>query len=294
MILGVFPVATMCFILISAEHWLAGQRQKAGGLALLVAVLASILFGSLGAGVVFGAATLLGCLIGVLVERGWSYGFRLTAVTAVIFVGMVAFLAVAWDDMRHNTTIFLNARIAEFEAQPGVDARWMEVFRWYDVNFAYIGVGSMFASVLLSVAFLLSLTDRIQSGKDGGPRRITTGFQRMRLPDWLVWVAIAVALLWFAEQRWPNEALRFVTWNMAVALSAVYWLNGFSILLYAMAVLKASMPVVVLVLTGMVLLGLMHLLSMVGLFDTWYSFRVRFRRLALRRQLGYGSDDQEL
>jgi MFS family permease len=293
MILGLFPLAAVCFVLISSGHWLAGERRKSLALALLVAVMAGVLFGSLGAGVSFGLITLLGCLTGTLAERGWTYGWQLTALTAIVFSAMALVLAIAWQDMRHEMTIFLNQRVAELKEQPEADYRWMDIIQWYDLNFAYVGVGSVFASVLLPTALMLNLVERQQALLHGGRRRKTTGFQRMRLPDWLVWVAIAVALLWFLDQRWPNDVVRFAAWNAALALSSIYWLGGLAILLYGLAVLNASLPVSLLVVTGLMLLGLMHLLGFIGLFDTWYDFRVRLRRLALRRNAGYGSDENE-
>lgn len=285
MILGMFPLACMCFAVIAARHWLAGERPRAFGVAAVVGAIALILLGSVVASAVFGAVTLLGCLAGALVERRWSYGWQLSVLAPAAFVFAAGFVI----SVRHEVTIMLNARIDEWKGQPGFDENMLDMFRWYDLNFAYLGMGMTFASVLFASAMVLSVLERGYT-----TRRKTTGFQRMRLPDWLVWVAIAVALLWLVDSRWHHEALRMVSWNAAVALSAVYWLNGFSILLYALAVFNATFLTSVLVITGMFLFGIMHVLGLAGLFDTWFDFRVRIRRLATRWQSRLGQDDENI
>ena len=293
MLISASPLAAMCFIVLAARHWLADERPKAWGVVGLSAAVAAISMGSLFDGVFYGATSALGCLIGAMCQRNWSYGRRLTTLVGSACSGIALTLLFTWNMYRHSVTVFMNARVAELEAQANVNQLWLDVFRWYDLNFEYIGIGSIFGSVLLMSAYLLCVIDRENIRKIGPPRRRTTGFQRMGLPDWLVWVAIVVALLWFVDHRWPNDALRVITWNAAVALTLIYWLNGLSILLYAFATMKATALVTLLVFSGMFLFGLMHLLSLVGLFDTWCDFRIRIRRLALLRRVGLRSDDND-
>ncbi len=292
MLAGAVPLAAVCFIVLSARHWLAGERRKAWGVSLLAGVTATVMMFSPAQGVFYLAASSMGCLLGVLMERNWSFGRRFAALSSLASGLVAVVMAATWQQLRKDTTVFMNARIAEFEAQGDASEQWLEMFRWYDVNYAYIGFGSVVASVLLLVAFMLCVIDRSQRSLSAKPRR-TTGFQRMRLPDWMVWVAIAVALLWMADHRWPNELLRVISWNAAIILTCVYWLNGLAILLYALTILKATTLASFVILSGMILFGLMHLLGLVGLFDTWCNFRIRLRRVAMLRNVAYRPEDPD-
>jgi len=294
MLLGAHPFAGVCFAVLAARFWLAGDRRKAYGAAAIVAVISGLLQASFMVLLFYGAAGLLGCAAGHLMERRWPYGWRLAALAGLASACAAVVMPLAWRDLRHGTTVFVNARIAELQEQASANDQWIELFRWYDLKFPYIGVGVMVASIVLLSAYMLCVLDRWQVQQDPSLRRRTTGFQRMRLPDWLVWVAIAVALMWFADSRWPNDALRAVAWNSAIALACVYWLNGFAVLLYGLAILKVSALASLLVVSGMFLFGLMHLLGLMGLFDTWFDFRLRLRRLAMLRRVGYQPGDRDM
>lgn len=293
MLLGLHPLSAVCFTVLSARFWLTGDRRKAYGVSVLTGVIGATLLASVAVGLFYIAAGLLGCLTGALVERRWPYGWRLAAVAGLAFAGVVVSTVAMWPELRHETTIFMNARIAELEAQPNDNDQWIEIFRWYDLNYAYISIGSIFGSLLFMLAYVLSVVDRWHGLRGGVVQRRLSGFQRMRLPEWLVWIAIVVALMWFADRQWPNELLRMVTWNAAVALTCLYGLHGFSILLYGLTVLKASALVSFAVISGLILFGLIHLLTVVGLFDTWVDFRIRIRRLARFRRAGFRSDDRD-
>ncbi|MCF6285089.1 MAG: YybS family protein [Candidatus Hydrogenedentes bacterium] len=294
MLVSAHPFAAMCFVILAAQHWLAEERPKAWSVAFLSGVVSAILTASLALGVFYVASASLGCLLGLLIQRGWSYRSRFAAIAGLASAGMAGSMAITWQASRHDMTIFMNARIAELEEQGEATEHWLEFFRWYDLNLAYFGIGSTIALVLLMTAYVLCVIDRRQRKASEKPQRRTTEFQRMRLPDWLVWVAIVVALLCFAEHRWPNEVLRIISWNAAIALASVYWLNGFSILLYALAVLKVTTLASVAIISGMFVFGLMQLLGLFGLFDTWYDFRIRFRRLAMLRRVTLRSDDRDV
>lgn len=291
---GAFPLALVCYVLLTAQLQLAGERNKTLGVILFAGFVAVALFGSALMGLVHSGAAAAGILVARLIERRWSFGWRLTVVSALAFLLVAGVMLAGWETLRHEMTIFINARIAELEASDVSSEQVIEFGRWWDVNYAYLGIGSAFGSVLLLVAFMLSVLDRWQQPLAMRARRKPTGFQRMQIPDWVVWVAIAVAALWFVDSYWPNDALRFVTWNTALGLAFLYWLNGYSILLYSLSVFKASAFATFMVFSGFVLFSsFLPGLVVFGLFDTWFGFRTRFWRIALPRGTRYRVDDPD-
>jgi len=294
MLAGALPLAMLCFVLLAAQHWLAGEPPRAWGVVLLSGAVSGVLLGSLSVAVVLAATAASGIPIAMLLQRGWPYGRRLALVSAIVFALAGGVMALNWQALQTDMTVFINKRIAEMAENDVSNEQVVELSKWWNVNYAYLGPGSVFGSVLFTCAFLLSVLDRWQRKPEDATRRKPTGFQRMRTPDWVVWIAIAVALLWFAEQRWPNEALRAVTWNTALGLLFVYWLNGFSILLYALSVFKASAFATFMVFAGFILFGsMLPALSVLGLFDTWYDFRMRCRRFKLFRHLSYRAGNRD-
>jgi hypothetical protein len=105
----------------------------------------------------------------------------------------------------------------------------------------------------------------------------------MRPPEWLVWVVIATAALWFADRQWPSEALRIVSWNVAIGLLAVYALNGLGIIVYGIAAWKPHPLLFFALLMVFIWAGMAMLLPILGLFDTWSNFRAHIDRLAAGR-----------
>lgn len=291
---GALPLSALCCVLITAQYGLAGEPRKAAGVAALSGAAVALLLGSLPLGIVHAALASGGILVAALMRRGWSFGARLALVTGLLFVTSALFTLANWDTWRHGLTVFINARIAEMNASEVSNDQAVEFAKWWDVNSQNLAFGSLFGTILYLSAFTLSVLDRGQQPPDARLKRRPTGFQRMRVPDWVVWAAIAAAALWFADQRWPNDVLRAVAWNLAIGLSFLYWLNGFSILLYALSIFKASALAVLLVFAGFVLFSsLLPALTVMGFFDTWYEFRMRFRRAALLRRISQRSADQD-
>jgi len=288
------PLTAGCCALFAARYWLADERGKAWKMVPFLGVITGLVLGSATAGVIHGIAAASGVPLAIMLQRRWPYGWRLALVSALVFSLVGGVMLANWRDVRAFVTQLSNARINEM-AENGISAdQTVEFMKWWDVNYAFLGPGSVFGTVLFLSAFLLSVLDRWQRAPEAAAKRKPTGFQRMQLPDWAVWIAIVVALLWFAEQRWPNEVLRALTWNSAIGLVFVYWLNGYSILLYALTVFKASAFATFMVFSGFVLFsGMLPALSVLGLFDTWYDFRMRCRRLALFRHLSYRANNRD-
>jgi len=293
MLAGMHPLAIVCYVLLTAPFRLAGESRKAVGTVLWAGVLALVMMNSFLLALAYAAGAGIGIVIAMAIERRWSYGWQLTLAAGAGFVELGGVMLAVWSTLRHETTIFMNARIAELEAQENVNTQWIDLFQWWDVNYAYLGPGSAFGSVLVLAAFALCTLERWGRDPELRARRKPTGFQRMRVPDWVVWIVIFVALLWFADYRSHHPAVRAVAWNTAVGLAFVYGLNGLSILLYALSVFKASVFVAFMVFSGLFLFGLTPMLGMFGLFDTWYDFRWRLRRIAMLRRVSYRPDDQD-
>ena len=113
----------------------------------------------------------------------------------------------------------------------------------------------------------------------------------MRPPDGLAWAVIATALLWFADQQWPTDSLRIISWNAAFALAGLYWVNGLSIAGYAIAAFRPNPFMIALLAVAAVLMNFISLLAIVGLFDTWGDFRRKIDEVLAARELREHSGD---
>jgi len=282
---GLIPVSAACFLVLAAHFRLLGQTRYAVAVSIVSFGLPLVLLNSLVVALACAAGAAMGFVVAALVERQWSFGWRLALMTGLAYVAIAGAMLSAWPELRHNNTIFINARIAELNAQSEVPTQWVEMFRWSDLNYDNIALGSAFGSVLIIVAVALSVLDRWSRGPEEIRRGRPSGFQRARVPDWVVWVAIATALLWYADYRWPHPALRAVSWNLAIGLNCLYWLNGVSVLLFGMTMLRFRFVGVFLVLSGLIVFGFWPLLGVFGLFDTWFDFRMRARRVAMLRRV---------
>jgi hypothetical protein len=226
----------------------------------------------------------MGLPIGIGTARGWTYG-RVVAATMAAFCAVVGvYLAACWDAFNRVIdkmivwfTEQLNLRAAEM-GQELADEQ-IAGLKWFAENKFALAVGIEFAVYLAFTCALVSITAGILRQRFADPGPIGS-FRDMRPPDWLVWAGIAVAVLWFIEYQYGVVQLRFATWNMAVGLSAIYFLNGCAIFVYGLSVLAPGLFLIALLVFMMLMSGLYPALSMIGLFDTWASFRIRMDRLA--------------
>jgi MFS family permease len=287
------PLALVCYVLLGALFELAGERKKAAGAAVWALLSGLIVMNSVLLALALAAGAGMGIVLARAIQRNWSYGWQLTLLAGTGFGVLSGAMLATWATLRKDMTIFFNARIAEFQAVENVNTQWIELMRWWDLNYENVALGSAFGSVLTLSAITVSLLARWRRDPEDRAKRQPTGFQKMRVPDWVVWIAIAAALMWFADGRWPNPVLRAISWNAAVALLGLYWLNGVSITLYATTIFKASALGMFMVFSGMLIFGLWPMLGIFGFFDTWYDFRKRFRRIAILRSVSQRPDDQD-
>lgn len=286
---GAPQAAVGLFILTAAYEWAVGRWQRSLGVCAVAAVSGLLSTESLAGAAVYALSVQLGVGIGLAFRRRWPMGVCVASVTSAAYAVVLASMVLQWSETRRYLTIEMNAMIARIEEvgrQSGrANEALIEQLKWMDVHWAYIGPGLVFGFMLLgataALAFLAWMVRR--SGVESGPG---TRFREMRTPEWLVWVAILVALLWFADRRWPHDVLRALTWNSAFALTFVYGLNGLSIVAYGLCAFQFGPSAVALIAVVVLLSGAQALVPL-GLFDTWWDFRRQVDRLVeLRRTNG--------
>ena len=234
--MALFPIPVALF-------WAAGQPGKSLGLVVCAALSALLATFSPTMAAAFVYIALLGLALGAGLTRGWPFG-RCVALLALGFA-MLAWLALFrhWPEAREAATISLNALVARVESyataenQAVVDVA-VEQLKRLDLNWPFFVVGFNFGVLLLCATALVTLCFA-WARRLPGPVTPHGKFSELRAPDWLVWLAIACALLWFADRRWDWPPLRMVSWNGAVGLVFVYWLNGLAIVLYGLGLFKA-------------------------------------------------------
>lgn len=174
---------------------------------------------------------------------------------------------------------------ANEEADVPVLAETAVVIRWMKENWDAINLGLTFWPMLVFSLIIVGFTARwvrLRLGRAG----VLGGFRDMRPPDWLVWVAILVAVALIGN-RWADSPwIRNVCWNTAIGLTAVYFLNGLAVLMFALGVMQLH-PFVGAAATLALLLSQAGQFALcgVGFFDTWAEFRPRLVRAMAARRL---------
>ncbi len=294
------PLAMAIFPVPVAVLWARGRHGAAvaaalcgafsvlaGQLALAMAAADADANVMLGVGVfILASATLavagLGMPLGEMIRRGRSFGQCVSLMTLVMFGLAVLETALLWDESRKAWTVAINQRIAQLEQGAAETAPYGDLMRWFDVQLPHLVFGVLFTGVLVVAVLQVAAAFRwLRNGAEAADSPPPVGkFKTMRPPDALVWLAIAAALLGLADYQWPNDVLRFVSWNTGVALAAVYWMNGVGIALCAMEAFGLRAGTAWGLLGLMMLFGLHNGLAVIGLFDTWFDQRLGAQRLA--------------
>jgi hypothetical protein len=275
------PGAAVAAVLCGAFSVLAGQ------MALAMAASdpgANVMLG-VGAFILAAAALAvagLGAPLGEMIRRGRSFGQCVSLLTLALFGLVVLETVLFWDATRKAWTVMINQRIAQLEQGAGDTAPYTDLMRWFDVQLPNLVFGVLFTGVFVVATLQVGAMFRwLRNGAEAADSPPPVGkFKMMRPPDALVWLAIAAALLGLADYQWPNDVLRFVSWNTGVALAAVYWMNGVGIALCAMEAFGLRAVSAWGLLGLMMLLGLHNGLAVIGLFDTWFDQRAGALRLA--------------
>lgn len=293
---GVSPLPVAPFPILVALH-MARRHETVAAAAVAAAALAGLAgAGSLSAAALYAVAGAVGVPLGWGLRERWTYGRIVAAVAAPAMLAAAMYLWAAWDAWTAQAGAALEAVNAELNTQTGEMTERREallrMYRGLFEHWASLSVGLLFATLLAAVCLEVSFGAWWVRRRYGapGPR---AGFRDMRPPEWLVWAAIATAVMWYADNRWPGTLLRPVSWNTAVGLAAIYWLNGVAILAYA---LKAFQPPALVY--GLAVFLLVYLgypaWCLIGFFDTWTEFRVRVdRMIEARKRAGDDSGDDQ-
>jgi hypothetical protein len=250
-------------------------------------LVGAVLMGWTQMGVALGLGVAVGFTFGwVLTRLGWSYGSTVALAAAVAFVLAAAVMGPNWDVWNQQT--MANYELLAAQDLPESFVAPGKVI--FEENWSNVGAGYCFILLVLGVYVAVATASRLVR-RCHALAEPHSGFLTTRPPEWLAWVAIGVAVLWFVDQKWPGTALRPVSWSAAMGLASVYWFNGLAIGGYALKAFKAHALVGVVL---FVIFAQSPVLIIAGLFDTWGGFRVKIDRIVeARRKLREDAGDDE-
>ena len=284
-----FPLQALLFPLPAAIYMARREIGRAWafvGIPVLLSLAAGQGFGE----TLFVAVTAFGGLaVGSGLAHGKRFGLILAEFTVVVFGAGVMAVFLEWDAWMGWA--FRAKTAAAHQAENGNEAAQAQadMLAWLYEHWISLGFGFLFSLVLLLgfglVAVAAGWTGHLRSEADSGRR-----LRDVRPPDWLVWAVIIAGFLWMADYQWPNMAVRHISWNTLAGVTAVYWLNGLLILVYALCALRLRAAFRTLVVIGVLYMGMGSALSVAGLFDTWLGFRQRIDAAAARAQGSSPSD----
>ena len=281
--IALFPVPV-------AVYLVRRRVNQALGLVACAAVAGWWSVGTFQAVVTYALLASVGVLLGLGLVRRWTYGRTLTASATLVCAVVVGGVLASWGEWQVYSRAFFDGTIAEWQLllegkgdeAPRLEQQ-VEALQWVRDHWADVCVGTLLWSFLAAGCMALSAA-AVFLRRWAGIEGLRGSFRTMRVSEWLIWAAIGAAVFWFADYRWLESSLSVVSWNTAIGLAAIYWINGLSIVIYAFDVLRPSFlayaAVVLLLLAG----GVQPMLCCIGLFDTWWDFRKAADGLAERRR----------
>lgn len=234
---------------------------------------------------VFGVSALTGIFLGYGMHKGLSLGPAIAVASVLLFSAITAYTVLIWQDINANWQQFFEVYRAQFQAMPPSDNvdLTLKMISWMELNWPYVLFGFLFGFFFLASTVTLSNVYR-HLAVVGLIEPKNYKFSVMRTPEHLVWLAIALAGLWFWDNSKPNDWIRFISWNGAIALAVVYWVNGLSIGVYAVQVFSPRPIIVFVMLLLVIFLNIHQLFAVVGFFDTWWNFRWKIRQFVDTRE----------
>jgi len=280
----VFPVPV-------AVHFIRRRPFAALSITLCAAFVGFITLGSFQGSFYYALMAGTGFFLGAGFVRQWTYGWTVTAMAGLAYVIVVGSILGSWEEWKAQMDQMFNALIANIESEtPEEDA--LVKLRWLKDYAALWGLGALVWPVAAGTCMVLSLVAR-WFRRTFGAAGVRGSFSTMRVSEWLVWGAIGTALLCFVVYQWPVVVLSIVAWNTAVGLAAVYWVNGLSVLVYALGALQPHLFVYFVFIILLLSLGIHPALCFLGLFDTWGDFRGVVDRVAAARKDSEKTDGKE-
>ena len=284
------PVLGMVVFPIPMAVQLMRRRPYAAlGVALCAAAVGFIALGSFTGALYYALMAATGFPLGAGIARHWTYGWTVTAVAGLAYVLIAGNILGSWEewkvqmDRMYDTLIAGIQSGAPKEASPEDIAVLTENVRWMKGHVTQVGLGTLLWPFAAAACVVLTLATR-WFRRTFGVEGVRGSFRTMRVSEWLVWAAIATAALCFAAHQWPAVVLSIAAWNTAVGLAIVYWLNGLSILVYALGVLKPHLFVYFAFMILLLSFGIHPALCFLGLFDTWGDFRGAVDRVVAARK----------
>lgn len=231
-----------------------------------------------------------GIVLAAGISRCWSYGKLAIAVAAPVFVTQAVNMVLRRETLQAWFSASIESLQAELQAplsQPPSELMkaFLEQCQWLSEHWTAWMAGHIFAIALFGACMAISFTSLWLRRVLQRPGPVG-GFRTFGVPDWLAWAVIAAAVLAYVDYRWPGTPVRVVAWNLGLALTITYWLNGLAILVYAVYVANAiNARFAGYLMTGATLLLFPQALAPVGLFDTWFSFRKKLDKLIEAKRL---------
>lgn len=237
-----------------------------------------------------GIAAAMGLLIGLGISRCWSHARIVTLASACVYVIAFGIMVMVWKDQVTILGIELESLAAHME-KAGSESSYTNarLLLWLKEHLTELFFGVLFASIYLTVCAVVAIVTWCLRKilKEEGP---CDTFGEMRPTEWLVWILIVAAVIGFIDYKFHVPALRIISWNTCCGLSAIYWVNGLSLLFYGIEV--SNKHTLVCIGAFMILVFTSQLLTFIGLFDTWSNFRRRIDTIVIDRKLHKESDDE--
>jgi hypothetical protein len=285
---GGFPLpAMLLFPAPVAYCWMLGRRDVSVILTISAFVVPTLIDNNWALGAVFVLIALSGMLLAIRMQRNMSLGTSIFAVSVFVFLVVTALTLLTWPAAYTEWQTALDVYKNKIESLPNSESTEIQIalLSWLEPNWLFVSFGMNFALILLvTTASNAALYRKLMFRGLVAPENYQ--FSRMRVPEQLVWIPIALAGLWFLDSKWPNDVVRLLTWNGAIAMAVVYWINGLSIVVYLIQTFQVK-PFLVFVFFMLALtLNFHHVFAVVGFFDTWLDIRMRIRRITKVRSGG--------
>lgn len=222
----------------------------------------------------------VGVPLGMWISVGTRYGVCVTRIAGMASAVMVSMLfatsASVEEDLR-SAQVELERQVNEAGATDSEsDSRVVGLQRWIVEHWPYLLPGFAVAMAACGACITVSLASRLNARAGG--LEVPGRFRDMRPPEWLVWCGIAAAMLWFVDNERSNEVARFVSWNGAIALAGIYWLNGLGVFLTASVAFQWPVLLTAILLVLLLVPQTGPILAVAGFFDTWVEFRRRLKK----------------